>query len=79
MAWFSLRRRAKSKRAQRFEQADPMVVKLFADLQKVRNLNCNHAQRLERQAWDRLLDYLVKLPPLPADAPNQVSTTRRRS
>ncbi len=78
MAWFSLRRLAKPKRAQ-FEQADPVVVKVFADLQKVRYLNCNHAQRFERQAWDRLLDYLVKLPPLPADEPNQVSTTRRGS
>ena len=41
MAFFSLgsgSRRAKPERAQRFEQADYVVVKAFADLQKARYL-----------------------------------------
>ncbi len=71
MAWFSLRRRAKPKRLQRFEQADPVVVNVFARLQQY--LKCSQfpdiraLQRFEREAWDRLIDYLIKLPPLPAD------------
>ncbi len=75
MAWFSFRRRAKLKCVQRFERADPMVVKVFADLQQARYLKCNQfpeispraAQQFEREAWGRLIDYLVKLPPLPTD------------
>ncbi len=75
MAWFSLRRRAKPNPAQRFEQADPVVVKVFADLQQARSLRCNQVpeispravERFERQAWDRLLNYLVELPLLPTD------------
>ena len=78
MAFFSLgsgSRRAKPERAQRFEQADYVVVKAFADLQKARYLKSNQfpgisldaVQRFERKAWDRLIDYLIKLPPLPND------------
>ena len=78
MAFFSLgsgSRRAKPERAQRFEQADCVVVKAFADLQKARYLESNQfagisldaVQRYERRAWDRLIDYLIKLPPLPND------------
>ena len=76
MAFFSLgsgSRRAKPERAQRFEQADYVVVKAFADLNKARYLQSNQfpgmplgaVQRFERRAWDRLIDYLIKLPPLP--------------
>jgi hypothetical protein len=72
MPWFSSRA-TKPQRVHRFEQADPVVVKLFADLQRARNLKSNRPsrisilsiQRLERQAWMQLIDYLAKLPPLP--------------
>ena len=78
MAFFSLgsgSRRAKSERVQRLEQADYAVVKAFADLNKARYLQSNQfpgislgaVQRFERRAWDRLIDYLIKLPPLPKD------------
>ena len=78
MAFFSVgsgSRRAKPERAQRFEQADYVVVKAFADLQKARYLKSNQfsgisldaVQRFERRAWDRLIDYLIKLPLLPND------------
>ena len=78
MAFFSLgsgSRRAKSERVQRLEQADYAVVKAFADLRKARYLKSNQfpgipldtVQRFERKAWDRLIDYLIKLPPLPND------------
>ncbi len=78
MAFFSLgsgNRRAKPERAQRFEQADCAVIKVFSDLKKARHLKSNQfpgissdaVQRFERRAWDRLIDYLIKLPPLPSD------------
>jgi len=78
MAFFSLgsgSRRAKPERVQRFEPADCVVVKAFADLHKARYLQSNQfpgislvaAQRFERRAWDRLIDYLIKLPLLPND------------
>jgi len=78
MAFFSLgsgSSRAKPERAQRFEQADYVVVKAFADLNKARYLQSNRfpgmslgaVQRFERKAWDRLIEYLIKLPPLPND------------
>ena len=78
MAFFSLgsgSRRAKPERVQRFEQADCVVVKAFADLHKARYLQSNQfpgmppgaVQRFERRAWDRLIDYLIKLPLLPND------------
>ena len=71
MAWFGPRA-TKPKRVNRFEQADPVVVNLFADLRRARYLKCNQApgiswrsvEQFERQAWMRLIDYLVKLPPL---------------
>jgi hypothetical protein len=72
MAWFGPRsgsRRAKPERAQRFEQADRAVVEVFADLHEARHLRSNAAispgvvQRFERNAWDRLIDYLINLPP----------------
>jgi hypothetical protein len=77
MAWFGVgsgSRRAKSERAQRFEQADRVVVEAFADLHEARRLKSNQfsltslsaMQRFERKAWDRLIDYLIKLPP-PSD------------
>ncbi len=77
MTWFSLRsgsRRAKSERV-RFEQADREVVEVFADLHEARHLKDDTfsgispgaVQRFERKAWDRLIDYLIKLPPLQND------------
>ena len=76
MAFFNLgSRRAKPERVRRFEQADCAVVKTFADLQKAHYLQSNQfpgislvaVQLFERRAWDRLIDYLIKLPPLPND------------
>jgi len=78
MTWFSLgsgSRRAKPERVQRFEQADRVVVELFAELHEARYLKNNQlpgispsvVQRFERKAWNRLIDYLIKLPPLPSD------------
>jgi hypothetical protein len=74
MAWFGVgsgSRRAKPERAQRFAPADRVVVEAFADLRKARHLKSYQfsglspagVQRLERKAWDRLIDYLIKLPP----------------
>jgi hypothetical protein len=74
MAWFGVgsgSRRAKPERAQ--EQADRVVVEAFADLHEARRLRSNPAislgavQRFERKAWNRLIDYLIELPPLPSD------------
>jgi hypothetical protein len=75
MAWFGVgsgNRRAKPEGAQRFEQADRVVVEAFADLNEVRRLKRSQfpwkaVERFERKAWNRLLDYLMKLPPLPSD------------
>ena len=78
MAWFGVgsgSRRAKPERAQRFEQADRVVVEAFADLHEACRLIRNPflsmppdaVERFERMAWNRLIDYLVKLPPLPDD------------
>jgi hypothetical protein len=78
MAWFGLgggSHRAKPKPVQRFEQADRVVVKAFADIHKARYLISKQfpgispgaVQRFERKAWDRLIDYLIKSPPLPDD------------
>ena len=52
-----------------------MVVEAFADLLKAHHLKSNQfpgispgsVQRFERKAWDRLIDYLIKLPPPPSD------------
>ena len=76
MAWFGVgigSRRTKPEGTQRFEQADRVVVEAFADLHEARRLKRNQfpwmssgaVQRFERKAWDRLIDYLVKLPRLP--------------
>ncbi len=76
MAWFGVgsgSRRAKPERGQQFEQADCVVVEAFADLHEARRLRSNSAispgavQRFERKAWDRLIDRLIKLLPLPSD------------
>jgi hypothetical protein len=76
MAWFGVgsgSRRAKPERAQRFEQADRVVVETFADLHEARHLRSNPAispgavQRFDRKAWNRQIDHLIKLPPLPSD------------
>jgi hypothetical protein len=78
MAWFGVgsgNRRAKPERALRFEQADCVVVEAFADLHEAHHLKRNQfrtmspgaSQRFERQAWNRLIDYLIKLPPLSDD------------
>ena len=78
MPWFSVgsgSRRAKPERMQRFEQADRVVVEIFADLHEARHLKSKPSpeislgavQRFEREAWDRLIDYLIKLPPLASD------------
>ena len=49
-----------------------VVVEAFADLHEARRLKRNQfpwnaVQRFERKAWNRLIDYLMKLPPLPSD------------
>ena len=79
MPWSGMMRsgipRESSKRAQRFEPADRMIVNAFADLRRVHYLKCilfteacPHAvEHFERRVWKRLIDYLVKLPPLPSD------------
>jgi len=78
MTWFGVgsgSRRAKPERAQRFEQADRVVVEAFADLHEARRLkryqfpsmSPGAVQRFERMAWSRLIDYLIKLPPLNDD------------
>ena len=78
MAWFvvgSGSRRANPERARRFEQADRVVVEAFADLHESRRLKRDQlpsmssgaVQRFERKAWNRLIDYLIKLPPLSDD------------
>jgi len=59
---------------QRFEAADRVVVEVFADLHEARQLKSKPSsqispgavQRFERKAWDRLIQYLIKLP-LPSD------------
>ena len=78
MAWFGVgsgNRRAKPESAQRFEQADRVVVEAFADLHEACRLIRNPflsmppdaVERFERMAWNRLIDYLIKLPPLSDD------------
>jgi hypothetical protein len=77
MAWFGVgsgSRRAKPERAQQFEPADRVVVEAFADLHEARHLRSKFPamsrgalQQFERAAWNRLIDYLVKLPPLSSD------------
>ena len=78
MAWFGVgsgSRRAKPERAQRFEHADRVVVEAFADLHEARRLKRNQfpsmplgaVKRFERMAWNRLIDYLIELPPLRDD------------
>ena len=77
MAWFGVgsgSRRAKPERAQRFEQADRVVVEAFADLHEACHLKSKFPamsrgalQEFERKAWNCLIDYLIKLPPLPSD------------
>ena len=77
MSWFNVgsgNRRAKPRRMQRFEAADRVVVEVFADLHEARQLKSKPSsqispgavQRFERKAWDRLIQYLIKLP-LPSD------------
>jgi hypothetical protein len=77
MPWFNVgsgSRRAKPKRAQRFQEADRVVVEVFHDLHEVRLLKSKPlpeispgaVQRFERKAWDRLIEYLIRLP-LPGD------------
>ena len=77
MAWFGVgsgSRRAKPGRVQGFEQADRVVVEAFADLHEARHLRSKvpamsrgALQQFERKAWNRLIDYLIKLSPLPSD------------
>ena len=71
MAWFGVgsgSRRAKP------QQADRVVMEVFADLHEARHLRGKFPamsrgalQQFEREAWNRLIDYLIKLPPLPSD------------
>jgi len=73
MAWFGVghgSRRAKPEGAQRFVQADRVVVEAFADLHEARHLKSKFPamsrgalQQFERKAWNRLIDYLIALPP----------------
>jgi hypothetical protein len=77
MAWVGVgsgSRRAKPQRAKRFVQADRVVVEVFDDLREARHLRSKFPamsrgalQQFERKAWNRLIDYLIKLPPLPSD------------
>ena len=77
MAWFGVgsgSRRAKPQRAQRFEAADRVVIEAFSDLHEARHLKSKFpsispgaVQQFERKAWKRLIDYLIKLPPLLSD------------
>jgi len=77
MAWFGVgsgSRRAKPQRARRFVQADRVVMQVFADLHEARHLRSKFPamsrgtlQEFECKAWNRLIDYLIKLPPLPRD------------
>jgi hypothetical protein len=76
MAWFGVgsgSRRAKPQRAQRFVQADRVVMEVFADLHEARQkskflaMSRGALQQFERKAWNRLIDYLIRLPPLPSD------------
>jgi hypothetical protein len=78
MPWFNVgsgSRRAQPGRMQRFEQADRVVVEVFADLHEARHLKSKSfpeispgaVQQFERRAWDRLIEYLIKLPPLPSN------------
>jgi hypothetical protein len=77
MAWFGVgsgSRRAKPQRAQQFVQADRVVMEVFADLHEARHLRSKFPamsrgalQEFERKAWNRLIDYLIKLPTLPSD------------
>ena len=55
-------------------QADRVVVEAFADLHEARHLKSKFpgisrgaVQQFERKAWNRLIDYLIALPPLPSD------------
>ena len=76
MVIFAIKECAKPERMQRFEQADRVVVEVFADLHKARHLESKlppdispgAVQRFERKAWNRLIEYLMKLPPLPTDS-----------
>jgi hypothetical protein len=49
------------------------VEEAFTDLHEARHLRSNPAispgavERFERKAWNRLIDHLIKLPPLPSD------------
>ena len=71
MAWFGVgsgSRRAKP------QQADRVVMEVFADLHEARHLRSKFPamsrgalQEFEHKAWNRLIDYLIKLPPLPRD------------
>jgi vacuolar-type H+-ATPase catalytic subunit A/Vma1 len=76
MAWFGVGSgsRAKPQRAQRFVQADRVVMEVFADLHEARHLRSKFPamsrgalQEFERKAWNRLIDYLIRLPPLRTD------------
>src|SRR6516165_9336130 len=51
-----------------------VVVEVFADLHEARRLKSKFPamsrgalQEFEHKAWNRLIDYLIKLPPLPSD------------
>ena len=78
MTWFSLgsgSRPANQNACSGSRQADRVVVEVFADLHEARYLKNNQlpgispsvVQRFERKAWNLLINYLIKLPPLPSD------------
>jgi hypothetical protein len=76
MPWFNVgngSRRAKPKRMQHVQEADRVVMEVFADLHVARHLKSKPSlspdpvQRFERKAWARLIEYLAKLPLLPSD------------
>ena len=56
------------------QQADRVVMEVFADLHEARHLRGKFPamsrgalQEFDRKAWNRWIDYLIKLPPLPSD------------
>ena len=74
LTWGAEAAEQKPKAAQRFQEADRVVVEVFHDLHEVRllknkplpEISPGAVQRFERKAWDRLIEYLIRLP-LPGD------------
>jgi len=75
MPWFIVGSGSRVGKPKRFQQADRVVVEVFADLHEVRHLKSKPltelspgaVRRFERKTWDRLIEYLVSLPSPPSD------------